>query len=168
MTATNHALTGAVIALAVKKPELAIPLAFLSHFATDIIPHYNPPGIKAQKFTDFDNTWSKKLSHRSFKIIFTTDMFLLLLVLIIVPHANPTDVSPWTIFFSSLAAISPDFIGGRFLIYRFLKIMPENPAKTSRFTKFHLWLQRFESPQGIYVELVWFLLMLFLIHNLSS
>lgn len=41
MTATNHALTGAVIALAINEPWLAIPLAFLSHFAIDAIPHWD-------------------------------------------------------------------------------------------------------------------------------
>ncbi|HUB92895.1 MAG TPA: hypothetical protein VMB52_00135 [Verrucomicrobiae bacterium] len=44
MTAPNHALTGALIGLTVTDPWLAIPLAFLSHFACDAIPHYDPPG----------------------------------------------------------------------------------------------------------------------------
>jgi hypothetical protein len=44
MTAPNHALTGAAIGLAVANPWVAIPLAFLSHFALDAIPHYDVPG----------------------------------------------------------------------------------------------------------------------------
>lgn len=44
MTAPNHALTGAVIGLAVTNPWLALPLAFLSHFVLDAIPHYDVPG----------------------------------------------------------------------------------------------------------------------------
>ena len=46
MTGFNHGMTGAVIALTVKKPELAIPLSFLSHFAQDAIPHFGIPGYK--------------------------------------------------------------------------------------------------------------------------
>jgi hypothetical protein len=40
MTGFNHGMAGAVIALTVKQPVLAVPLAFLSHFATDMIPHF--------------------------------------------------------------------------------------------------------------------------------
>lgn len=36
----NHLLTGAVIALTVKQPELMIPLAYASHFLLDSFPHY--------------------------------------------------------------------------------------------------------------------------------
>lgn len=39
MTGLNHALTGITIAIVVKRPELALPLAFLSHFILDMTPH---------------------------------------------------------------------------------------------------------------------------------
>ncbi|MFZ1360975.1 MAG: hypothetical protein WAS27_03075 [Candidatus Saccharimonadales bacterium] len=39
MIGLNHAGTGIIIALTVKRPELAIPLAFVSHFVLDMIPH---------------------------------------------------------------------------------------------------------------------------------
>jgi hypothetical protein len=41
MTTTNHAITGAFIAALVKQPFLAIPLAFLSHFVCDALPHFD-------------------------------------------------------------------------------------------------------------------------------
>lgn len=44
MTAPNHALTGAVIGLTITSPWLAVPMAFLSHFVLDAIPHYDVPG----------------------------------------------------------------------------------------------------------------------------
>ena len=40
MTATNHALSGALIGLAVMQPILALPLAFVSHFMLDAVPHF--------------------------------------------------------------------------------------------------------------------------------
>src|SRR5690348_3620935 len=40
MTGYNHAMTGVAIALAVRQPLLAAPLAFASHFLLDITPHF--------------------------------------------------------------------------------------------------------------------------------
>lgn len=167
MTATNHALTGALIALAIKKPEFAIPLAFMSHFVVDMIPHYNPPKVKKQSFTNFYDNWPKKFASPSFLYIFASDMLLFGLILLVLPLSAPATVSAWTIFFSSLAAASPDFVGGRFLVYRIIGYKPKH-IKNSPFTRFHIWLQWMERPWGIWVELAWAILMIWLIYNLMQ
>jgi len=41
MTATAHALIGASLAAKFSNPLLGIPLAILSHFIFDIIPHWD-------------------------------------------------------------------------------------------------------------------------------
>ena len=41
MTATAHALIGASIAAKITKPLVGIPLAILSHFAADLVPHWD-------------------------------------------------------------------------------------------------------------------------------
>lgn len=41
MTATGHALIGALIAARFSNPYLAIPLSFASHFAADMVPHWD-------------------------------------------------------------------------------------------------------------------------------
>lgn len=41
MTATGHALVGAVIAAKFQNPYLAFPLSLLSHIACDILPHWD-------------------------------------------------------------------------------------------------------------------------------
>lgn len=41
MTATGHAVLGAVIAAKVANPYLAIPFAIASHFVADMIPHWD-------------------------------------------------------------------------------------------------------------------------------
>lgn len=41
MTATGHAIIGAVIAAKFTNPALAIPLAITSHFIADAIPHWD-------------------------------------------------------------------------------------------------------------------------------
>jgi len=38
---TPHALVGIVIATAIPNPLLSLPLAFLSHFGVDMLPHWN-------------------------------------------------------------------------------------------------------------------------------
>lgn len=41
MTATGHAVIGAAIVALIPNPVISIPLAFLSHFAGDKIPHWD-------------------------------------------------------------------------------------------------------------------------------
>ncbi|MDP3726802.1 MAG: hypothetical protein Q8Q96_00625 [bacterium] len=41
MTATSHAIIGAVIAAKVGNPALALPLAVASHIVADLIPHWD-------------------------------------------------------------------------------------------------------------------------------
>lgn len=39
MIGLNHAGTGIIIALTIRRPEFAIPLSLLSHFVLDMVPH---------------------------------------------------------------------------------------------------------------------------------
>lgn len=162
MTATNHAVTGALIAMVIPNPLVAIATALLSHFVLDALPHYNPPQITKKTFRGFKESWERKFSYRSFRIIFSVDMFLLLAILIILPLATAYEVSSWVVLASSVAAISPDFVGGRFLVYKFIRTK-RRPSKSSLFTRFHIWVQWLETPWGIWVEAVWLLLISFLI-----
>jgi hypothetical protein len=168
MTATNHALTGAVIAMWVKRPELAIPLAFLSHFVLDAIPHYNPPNMVRSKFENYSENYNKKLQDRNFRIILPLDMLLYFITLIILPFLAPSGVSPLTVFICEIVAVAPDFDGGiRYLLQKFT-------YKTKRakddywFKRFHLWFQWMERPWGIYVELVYLAGIVYVISNLVS
>lgn len=40
MTGVNHIITGGVIGAVLPQPLIALPLAFLSHFILDMLPHY--------------------------------------------------------------------------------------------------------------------------------
>ena len=42
MTATSHAVIGAVIAAKIGNPALAIPIAFATHLLADRVPHWDP------------------------------------------------------------------------------------------------------------------------------
>ncbi|OGH02245.1 MAG: hypothetical protein A2798_03935 [Candidatus Levybacteria bacterium RIFCSPHIGHO2_01_FULL_37_17] len=41
MTATGHAVIGTVIAAKIGNPSVAIPIAIASHFAADLLPHWD-------------------------------------------------------------------------------------------------------------------------------
>jgi len=48
-----HTMMGVAIATVVNQPLLALPLSFLSHFALDVVPHWDPliGDLKAKKFS---------------------------------------------------------------------------------------------------------------------
>lgn len=155
MRATIHSLTGAAIAMAVKRPELAIPAAFLSHFILDAVPHYNPPGRKRENFKNYEEAYEKGFKNRGFVIIFWTDMMLFLVTLIGVPLLASAGVAPLTVFFSAVAAAAPDFDGGLRFLLRHFGLIRKKARDNYWFSRFHLWFQWMERPWGIYVELVW-------------
>lgn len=165
MTATNHALTGAAIAMLVKRPELAIPTAFLSHFVLDALPHYNPPRMTKKLFKNYQDAWNKKLKAKSFRIIFTTDMILFLVTLISVPLLAPSGVSPLTVFFSAVAGAAPDFDGGLKFLLRQFGLLRKKTREDDWFSRFHVGCQWMERPWGIYVELVW---LVFIVWSISK
>lgn len=159
MTASNHALTGAVIALAVKNPALAIPMAFISHFVVDVIPHYNPKGVKG-----FYKT-REKFKHRSFRLIFSIDMLIWPVLLITLPFVLVADVSSWTIFLCMLVAVSPDFVEG---FYFLAGAFGKKIIKPTRFDRFSLGIKIYERPRGLVVEIAWLLVMVWLISRLAD
>ena len=148
MTATNHALTGAVIALAVKNPALAIPLAFASHFATDALPHF---GIHIKDV--FKRNHSKQ-----FRIVLITDLILASLLGLSILTFLGSKTSNLELAACMFAAVSPDLVWG----IRFFKEIIRKAYKPPQewFSKFHLWIQWSETPYGIIVELLWFGVML--------
>lgn len=57
MIMINHLITGAAIALVVKEPVLMLPLAFVSHFVLDSLPHYGERGSD-HEFKHDKLTWA--------------------------------------------------------------------------------------------------------------
>jgi hypothetical protein len=150
MTATNHVLTGAVVALAVKQPLLAIPLAFLSHFAIDLIPHFEARDLR-------------KFTYQTFAL----DGLAAAGLIVCLPLFLVSDVSGWLIFGCMLAAMLPDLIW----VWRYLRlgnIEAVFVAPWSWFSKLHYNMQWRESLWGGGVELVWLLFMAFSLSYLSS
>jgi hypothetical protein len=75
MIAPNHALTGALIGLTASNPILALPLAFISHFALDAVPHYDPSE------RDLAKLYRSKMFLRDFILVGGLICFLLVIIL---------------------------------------------------------------------------------------
>ena len=139
MTGFNHGLTGAVIALTVKQPALALPLAFISHFATDALPHWDyGTGRK-----------DGKIGSRKFHILLFTDFGLSILLMVVLALLFPAH--KWLIWGCMILAASPDLA---WFYYRYLK---SSVRKTQYdiISRFHIWTEWSETPKGIYVEIAW-------------
>lgn len=147
MTGTNHALTGAVIAGAIGNPIIALPVAFVSHFLLDGLPHFGEGVHALSKLT---------------KSVWLLDFFLLsCLMLFLLLSQN------WIFFAGAFAAISPDFAW----IYRFIvkeKLGKIKPTQMNKFNRFHSSIQKYETKHGILIEIVWFIFIASVLYSIST
>ncbi len=133
-------LVGAGIALAIKQPLVAVPLAFLSHFALDVVPHFGIAG-------DDGFEGMLRLPHAKAMLYFT-------LISTAILAFTPGLWDPLTAA-CALAAVSPDFHWmARYMIW---ERNDKQPPK-SRFAHWHSWIQWGERPWGLYVEIVFFVI----------
>ncbi len=145
MTATNHALTGALLALAIKQPAVALPLAFMSHFVLDALPHFGIPDAQ-----DRLQDSVKVLFFRIWRIDAVTLFGLLALLALGL-------ASPWPLI-AAVVAISPDFAW----VYRYTikeKWGRLEPGPTNWFNSFHSMIQKREFRRGWLIEIIWFVTM---------
>ena len=132
MTATSHALTGALIATVIRQPLFAIPLSFLSHFVCDALPHL---GIN-MKFGDRAMKWWLIIDG-SFVVLFAMALILL--------NVN----NPVLLAVCGFVAMSPDL----FWLYHGLR--GRTAESYGRFTRWHAEIQKFESVPGLAVDIIW-------------
>lgn len=103
MLETPHVAVGAVIATKIPNPLIAIPIAFLSHFILDKVPHWNPHII----------TETKKFGRPTLKstnIIIVDCTLALVLGSAIAYQALPNINMAISIMLCSFASILPDLI----------------------------------------------------------
>ncbi len=147
MTATNHALTGALIGLAVSNTAVALPVAFFSHFLLDSLPHFG--------FTDL------KRRDRLFGIMLFSDFMLcvILVLLLFLSHDNWIIVS-----LAAFLATSPDFMW----MPDYVRETLGKPQKgiTNVYMMFHSKIQWYQKPQGAWLESVYGLGAVVLLLNL--
>ena len=139
MTAANHALTGALIGLAIGEPLIALPAALLSHFVCDALPHYGSKNPEATLKTN---------RFRNYLTVEAALCFLLVLTLALVRPEH------WLLAaVCAFLATSPDFLW----IPRYLKTRAGKQWHPGRFSTFAADIQWFQRPIGAVVEVVWFI-----------
>jgi len=144
MTAQNHALAGTIIGLTVANPLVALPMAFLSHFVLDAIPHYDPPGKDVVA----------RLRSRRFVVEFLVlGGLLCFLVVLWLYIARP---ERWlAACFAAFLATSPDFMW----LPRYINSVRHGKSGEYKnfITKFHSRIQWKTGPELWWVELIWFI-----------
>ncbi|HSX45413.1 MAG TPA: hypothetical protein VLG27_00220 [Candidatus Saccharimonadia bacterium] len=151
MRAINHALTGALIGLAVGEPSVAVPAAVASHFVCDAIPHYD--GLPARPTPLMKQRW---IHSKLFKKLLVADAALCLVLVAVLADLEPAH---WLLAaVCAFAAAAPDFLW----IPRFLA-RKAKPQKLTGFNKFAGGIQWFQRPIGAVVEVAWFIAAIILI-----
>lgn len=102
MLLTPHVVAGVAIGSAIHNPVLAIPLAFLSHFFLDAVPHWDDIGLGLLKRR------YERISSKTFQVILLDAFVALSFVLFFVYWTLPDYGVAVTISFSAFAAILPD------------------------------------------------------------
>jgi hypothetical protein len=138
MTAANHALTGAAIAAVVKQPLLALPLAFISHFVCDALPHF---GIDMKFRSKQMYTW---LAVDGILAVACAAALLLAGV------SNPLLLAVAGFF-----AMSPDLAW----LYYGLKGKLEDKSALDLLSRFHSNIQWYQKVPGLGVEIIWAVMM---------
>jgi len=141
MTATNHVLTGAIVAVSIKEPILAVPVALLSHYAMDALPHF---GVSEDTEVRNRSTF--------FRVVVTIDTALCIASLITVPIVCRHIVAAWLILACMLAAFAPDIPW----IYRFFQERRTKLVNKKHFlNRVHSKLQWGERRWGVLIEAIW-------------
>jgi hypothetical protein len=150
MTATNHALTGAIIGLTIGNPLIAIPLAIASHFVMDAIPHFGTEG-DVPSF----------LRKNSFLLLLVGDAALCGLLVLLLVLLRPEN---WLLAsFCAFFATSPDLLW----INQYLKARAHKEWKPGLIARFSIWTQWFQRPIGSLVEITWFVCSSILLMSLA-
>lgn len=141
MRAINHAVTGAGIAFLVPSAEVAIPLAFFSHFICDAIPHHDPP-------SDKKNDW---LNSKIFFIGLILDFLMCVCLVTLFYLYHPYN---WALAsLCAFLAASPDLLW----LKCYISTRQKKLWQPSRFAYLASKIQWFTKPIGGLVEVAWFL-----------
>ena len=140
MTLTNHFMTGVGIAVLTKNPYIAFPLALVSHYVLDSLPHY---GFKI---------WDQR-NQGKFKIVFRTMLVLdVILFSLFFNFLLSSNVPSWY-YFAGLFAYLPD------LAWWYIWAIPEKfgtvRAELNFINRFHSNIQKFERLWGVIPETVY-------------
>lgn len=111
MVELPHTIVGAAIAVKIGNPALALPLALISHFILDPIPHWNP-----HLYTELKK--DGRVSNKS-KIFMTGDVLLSLIAgFFIAFQMLPNTALFITVLLGAFAGVFPDIIKAPFYLFK--------------------------------------------------
>jgi glycerol uptake facilitator-like aquaporin len=140
MTAVNHALTGSIIAAAIAYPIVGLPLALLSHFALDSLPHFGAHTVTNPKTKEF-------------RAILVTDSILTAVLLIFTAFATYRVGMNWVVvFLGGFLGWLPDVMWYK----HYQSDLRGEPKQWDTVRSFHKKIQRWEVSWGWAVEILWF------------
>lgn len=151
MTGFNHGITGAVIALTVKQPLIAVPLSFVSHFFQDMLPHHDY----------FAGPQDERLFSHKFKVMLAVDFLSSILLMFVLALLFPAH--KWLIWSCMVMAACSDLAQSYYHLY--LARIKKKKLKFDPLSKWHYSLQN-ESPAGGLVEIAWAVIGLIIILEL--
>ncbi len=158
MSGLNHVATGALVAVAINRPILALPAAFLSHFVIDALPHYSHGALLLSR-------------PKLYRLVIILDA--LFSAALLVSLAIILNRSAWLVIGGGILALLPDLMW--FSVLKNHKF-PKADSKTllDRLRRFHSKIQIHESPDGvnfspreICFEVAWFVAVLILILHIG-
>ncbi|HET6924656.1 MAG TPA: hypothetical protein VFH39_02395, partial [Candidatus Saccharimonadales bacterium] len=126
----------------VHRPALALPLALLSHFVLDALPHYGYGYIPHHERDQQRNFLRKQ----------TADTYFALLLFWVVPYVLRHQQAPIVTMLCMLAGFLPDVIWP----YQYVMAQRRGGYKQPDwYARFHKAIQWCERPWGLWVELGW-------------
>lgn len=135
MTGFNHGMTGAVIALAVRQPLLAVPLAFVSHYVTDMLPHFG-----------FEQ---KEVLKKRFDFFVLGDFVFSLILMFVLAILFPAQAI--LIWLCMIAAAIPDMV---WWFYR--GSVASWPRGLGDFSAWHFKINTESHVRHFYYDILWF------------
>lgn len=136
MTGSNHIVAGAIIAVSLPQPAIALPLALVSHLVLDALPHYG-------------ETNRRSWLGRHFDLILFVDAILCALFMLAIVVFQPAYTL--LIIACGVVAVAPDLL---WLPY-YLADKRGQVRHSTQLAEFLKWIQWGERPWGIYIEIVW-------------
>ena len=148
MNSLNHVATGAVLALAIDKPLIVLPLALVSHFVLDVIPHFGYAGEEG-----YAEAFRHKLSYVSLLI----DIVGIVILITLLGSGN------WFAIIAGIVALSPDIMW----LYRYFLFKRRGKSPPNWWiARFHLRIQWCEREWGLLIEIVYSIAILLSVRSL--
>lgn len=147
MRAVVHVAAGAAIVATIQNPWISLPVAVLSHFVLDALPHYGD--IKAHR--------AQQLAEQRWAVPLDALAALVVLLAIVIVYPD----QPWLVALGGVLCASPD-IGHVFPFVRYLRTGDASPAR-DWLSRFHDKIQWCERRWGIAVELPFLAVMLYVL-----